>query len=63
MTLKEIPKILGSLRFWFLVVFAILRVLQQEEVITEGFVNSLASIVEIVVGGGIVVRTVDKFRK
>ena len=58
-----IPKkflFLQSVRFWKLVVIAILIGLQEEGVIENGLLNALMNIVEITLGGSIVIRTVDR---
>lgn len=52
---------LKSVRFWKLVVIAVLVVLQQEGFIPDGLADALARVLEFVLGGSVVVRTVDRF--
>lgn len=52
---------LKSVRFWKLFVVALLVSLEQQGVITGELLELLARLIEIVLGGSVVVRTVDRF--
>jgi len=60
MTLPAEFIFLKSVRFWKLVIIAVLRVLQGENVIEPGIIDALANILELVLGGSIIIRTVDR---
>ena len=52
---------LKSVRFWKLVIVAVLMAMQTEGVIPEGFMTALVTVVEVALGGSVVVRTIDRF--
>jgi len=51
---------LKSVRFWKIFVIAVLMAFQKAGVIDGGIVNVLAQIVEITLGGSVILRTVDR---
>lgn len=52
---------LKSVRFWKMVVVAVLLVLEQQGVITNDLSQAVAHVLELVLGGSIVIKTVDRF--
>jgi len=60
MKLPENFLFLKSVRFWKLIVVAVLLVLEQQGIINGGLSEAFARVVELVLGGSVVIRTVDK---
>lgn len=52
---------LKSVRFWKLAAVSVLVTLQANGVIDGGLFDALAQIMEITLGGSVVIRTVDRF--
>ena len=53
-------KFLQSTRFWKVVVVAVLATLQSEGLVPEGLWANLSTIIEVVFGVSVVVRTIDR---
>ena len=60
--LKKIKGVFGSLRFWMIVVIALLQGLEQMGVIDSNFSKGVVDFITLVFGTGIAVRTVDKLK-
>lgn len=52
---------LKSVRFWKISIVAVLMVLQQQGVITGDLYDGIARVLELVLGGSVLIRTVDRF--
>ena len=59
--LKEKFAFLSSVRFWKLTAIGILIALEAEGVIDGGVLETITRLLEIVLGGSIAIRTVDRF--
>ncbi len=52
---------LKSIRFWKMVIVGILIALEQQGVITGDLSKAVANVLELVLTGSVVIRTVDRF--
>lgn len=61
MNLPKNLDFLKSVRFWKLFVVAVLVSLEQQGVITGEIAESITRVIEVLLGGSVVIRTVDRF--
>jgi hypothetical protein len=61
MVLPDRLLFLKSVRFWKLVVLAVLLGLEQAGTVSSDLALALTRVVELILGGSIMIRTVDRF--
>lgn len=61
MTLPKSLDFLTSVRFWKLVVVALLVALEQQGAITGDVAQTITRFIELILGGSVAIRTVDRF--
>ena len=60
MTLPSNFLFLKSVRFWKLFIVAVLLALEQQGIIQGGLSEAMARILELTLGGSVLIRTVDR---